>query len=103
MIADDELLGEPFGDVRRNAAGILADKFDFLAGNRVAVLLDVKLDAVVELGRGVGELAGIGQNYSDFHRVLRMARGRRDAGGESEDTREQKTLHFGPPVLVGCT
>ncbi len=59
VVADHELLREPFGDVGRDAAGILADKFDLLAGDRVAVLLHIKLDAVVHLRRGVGELPGI--------------------------------------------
>src|SRR5262249_308539 len=45
--AYDPLLREPFGDVRCNPAGILADQLDLLAGNRVAVLLHVELDAVV--------------------------------------------------------
>ena len=44
-------LREALGDVRRDAAGVLADELDLLAGDGVAVLLHVELDAVVDLGR----------------------------------------------------
>ena len=57
VVAHDELLRQPFGEVRRHAAGVLADEFDLLAGDRVAVLLHIELDAVVDLDAGVGELA----------------------------------------------
>ena len=57
VVAHDQFLREPLGDVGRDAAGVLADDLDLLAGDRVAVLLHVELDAVVHLGAGIGELA----------------------------------------------
>jgi len=39
----------------RDAAGILADEFDFFAGNGVAMLLHIELHAIVHLGGGVGK------------------------------------------------
>ena len=57
LVAHDQLLREPLGDVGRDAADVLADDLDLLAGDRVAVLLHVELDAVVDLDAGVGELA----------------------------------------------
>ena len=57
LVAHDQFLREPLGDVGRDAAGILADDLDLLAGDRVAVLLHVELDAVVDLRAGIGELA----------------------------------------------
>jgi hypothetical protein len=50
-------LRESLGDVRIRAAGVFADDLDILAGDAVALLLHIKLDAVVDLRRGVGELA----------------------------------------------
>ena len=44
----------------RRAAGVLADDLDLLAGDGVAVLLHVGLDAVVDLDAGIGELARTG-------------------------------------------
>ena len=61
LVAHDQFLRETLGDVGFEAAGILADDLDLLAGDGVAVLLHVELDAVVDLRRGVGELAGIRQ------------------------------------------
>jgi hypothetical protein len=58
MIVDQQLLRQTLGLVRR-AGRILADQFDLLAGDRVAVLLHVELDAVVHLRGSIGELAGI--------------------------------------------
>ena len=54
-----ELLRQPGGDVGRHAAGVLADDLDLLAGDGIALLLHVELDAVVHLGRKVGELARV--------------------------------------------
>ena len=59
LVAHHEFLRQPLGDIGRNAAGILADELDLLAGDGVAMLLHIELDAVVHLGGGVGELAGI--------------------------------------------
>jgi hypothetical protein len=50
-----------------------------LAGDGVAVLLHVGLDAVVELDAGIGELAGQHVDQPDLDRALRIG-GR--GGGE---------------------
>ena len=74
MIAHDEFLRQPFGDVRRDTADILADKLDLFAGDSVAVLLDVELDGIVHLGGSVSELPGIWIDDADLDRVLRSCR-----------------------------
>ena len=74
VVAHDELLRQALGDVGRDAAGVLADELDLLAGDGVAVLLHVELDAVVDLVAGVGELAGIFVDHPDLDRVLRVGR-----------------------------
>ena len=74
MIADDRLLSEPFRGVGKHASRILANELDLLAGDRVAVLLHPKRDAMVDLRPGVGELSGILVNHSDFDRVLGAGR-----------------------------
>ena len=51
LVAHDQLLREALGDVGRDAAGVLADDLDLLAGDGVAVLLHVELDGVVHLRR----------------------------------------------------
>ena len=56
------------------AADVSADDLDLLAGDGVAVLLHVGLDAVVELDAGVGELAGQNVDQPDLDGALR-ARG----------------------------
>ena len=53
----DQLLRQALGDRRIDAADVLGDDLDLLAGDGVAVLLHVELDAVVDLHAGVGELA----------------------------------------------
>ena len=77
LVAHDQLLREALGHIRRDAADVLADHLDLLAGDGVAMLLHVELDAVVELDAGVGELAGIRQDHADLDRVLRASRARR--------------------------
>ena len=76
-VAHDQLLRQPFGDVGRRAADVAADDLDLLAGDGVAVLLHVGLDAVVELDAGIGELAGQNVDQSDLDRALRVGRRRR--------------------------
>ena len=73
-VAHDHLLRQPLGDVRRDAAGVLADQLDLAAGDGVAVLLHVELDAVVDLRAGIGELAGIGHDHADLDGLLRVRR-----------------------------
>ena len=72
LVAHDELLRQPLGDIRVRSARVLADEFDLLSGNGVAVLLDVKLDGIVHLRRGVGELTRIGHDQSDLDGLLRV-------------------------------
>ena len=74
VIAHDQFLRQPLGDVGRDTAGVFADQFDLLAGDSVAVLLHVKLDGVVHLRGGVGELAGIRHDDADLDGVLRCCR-----------------------------
>ena len=70
VVARDEFLREPGGDVRRDAAGVLANDLDLLAGDGIALLLHVELDAVVHLRGKIGELPGIGHDHPDLHRSL---------------------------------
>jgi hypothetical protein len=59
-------LGEAFRNIGVRAAGILPDNLNFLTGDRVAVLLHIKLDAVVDLSTRVSKLTGIGIDHADF-------------------------------------
>jgi hypothetical protein len=56
------------------------------------VHLHVGLDAVVELGGGVGELARRAQHQADLDRLLRV--GGAEGGGERRD--DDKLLHLLP-------
>src|SRR5262249_723097 len=69
-VAHDQLLREALGDVGGRAADIAADDLDLFAGDGVAVLLYVGLDAVVELDAGIGELAGENVDQADLDRAL---------------------------------
>ena len=90
LVAHHQFLRQALGDVRVRAAGVLADDFDFLAGDGVAVLLHVQLDAVVDLRRGVGELAGIGADDADLDGVLRA--GGVWQSGRREQLRQQAII-----------
>ncbi len=86
MVAHDGLLRQPFGGVRRDAAGVLADEHDLLAGNRVAVLFHIQGNAVIDLGAGIGELTGILVDHPDIDRIPCIARTKahnrqRESGG----------------------
>ncbi len=74
LVAHDEFLRQPLCDIRVRAAGVLADDFDLLAGDSVAVLLHIELDAVIDLRGRVGELAGIGADDADLDRFLERRR-----------------------------
>ena len=73
MIADDELLCQTLGGIRR-AGVILAQEHDLLAGDHIAMLLHVQLDAIVHLRGRIGELAGVGHDQPDLDGLLRMRR-----------------------------
>ena len=84
LVAHDRLLRQTLGRVRRDAAVVLADEFDLLAGNRVAVLLHVELDAVVDLGARIGELSGKGHDHADLDAALSQGGcGGKQRGGEA--------------------
>ena len=100
LVAHHEFLGQPLGDRRRDAADVLADDLDLLAGDGVAVLLHVKLDAFVDLLGGVGELARIGQNDADLDSALRLAGGRHQARRQQGGAREQNAFHCRPPLDI---
>ncbi len=69
MIVADQLLGEAFGHVW--SAGVVLDlERDFLAGDRGAVLLNVKLGGGALLLAGRSERAGHRQDHSDRHGVV---------------------------------
>ncbi len=116
LVADDRLLRQALGDVRRDAAIVLADQLDLLAGDLVAVLLHVELDAVVDLRARIGELAGERHDDADPDGVLergqtltRPAAAARRTGkcrflrvGVLESPPDSRfvafiLLHFGPP------
>jgi len=87
-VTDNQFLCEPFRHVGRRTADVSADDLDLLAGDGVAVLLHVGLDAVVELDAGVGELAGQNVDQPDLDGALR-ARGcdaeqQRDGAAKSD-------------------
>src|SRR5262249_32976420 len=101
-VAHDQFLREPFRDVGRRATDVSADDLDRLAGDGVAVLLHVGLDAVVELDAGVGELAGENVDQPDLDGALR-ARGR-DAEHQRDGAAKSNaySIHSHPPGLLAA-
>ena len=97
-VANDHLLRQPLGHVRGDATGILADQLDLAAGDGVAVLLHVKLDAVVDLGAGIGELAGVRHHHPDLERLLRIGR-RSDRANQQRPQCNECLAHRIPPRL----
>ena len=94
MVVADKLFGEALGHVRR--AGVVLDlEHDLLAGDRVAVLMHVKLGGGAFLPAGRGERPGHRQNHADDDGVLvrprRARRGKRGAerGGEHPVSRHE--------------
>src|SRR5262249_20867277 len=72
-------------------------QLDLLAGDRVAMLLDVELDGIVHLRRGVGELARERHDQADLDGALSIGdrRGGEQRGGAehgSERLAHRKTL-----------
>ena len=88
LVAHDQFLRQALGDVGVRAAGVLADDFDLLAGDGVAMLLHVELDAVVDLRRGVGELAGIGDDHADLQGLLSASGARNESRNKQADARQ---------------
>ncbi len=68
-VAHDQFLRQALGDVRGRAAGVLLDDLDLLAGDFVAMLGDIEVDAGLELVGGVGKRPRIGQDDADLDRV----------------------------------
>ena len=99
VVAHHEFLREPLGDIRRDAAGVLADEFDLLAGDGVAVLLHVELDAVVHLGGEIGELARVGQDHADLDRLLRARRGSGENDCGNAGNTNESFSHGYPPLV----
>ena len=85
VVAHDQLLRQALGDLGGDAADVLADHLDLLAGDHVAVLLHIELDAVVELHAGIGELPGKRQDHADLDRLLSLR-----AGTTGEQRQEAK-------------
>ncbi len=73
VVAHDEFLREALGGIRRSP-GVAADDLDLPASHGVAVLLHVKLDAIVHLRRRIGELARIGHDQADLDGLLSVSR-----------------------------
>ncbi len=102
VVAHDRFLRQALGDVGGDAAGILAHKLDLLAGDAGAVLLHIKLDGVVHLRRGVGELAGIAHDERDLDRARgsgRVQAERRQRDRDKPAASHQELLHCSLPVL----
>ena len=49
VVADDQFLAKPLGDVRIDAARILADELDLLAGDSIAVLLHERIFSTLDI------------------------------------------------------
>src|SRR5258708_39116423 len=103
MVAHDRLLRQALGDGGGDAAGVLADEFDLLTGDGVAMLLHIELDGVVHLHGGVGELAGIAQDERDLDSVDRAGRTnteyRQRKAGQADKAIEH-FLHCSLPIPI---
>jgi hypothetical protein len=99
VVAHHQFLGEALGHVGGRPAGILADELDLAARDLVAILLDVEVDAGLELVRGIGEGARIGQDDPDLQRLLRE-RGRRKAEPEAECGCGQQFFHRASSLAI---
>jgi hypothetical protein len=96
-VTHHQFLRQTLGDIRVRAAGVLPDDLDLLAGDAVTVLLHVELDAVIDLRRGVGELAGVGADDADFDRTLGLGTSRQQASRKRGG--KQDAFHWYPPRL----
>ena len=78
VIVADQLLGEALGHVGR-AGVVLDDERDLLAGDRIAVLLNVELRGRALLFAGRGRRAGHRHDHADGHGIVVGQRRRRRA------------------------
>jgi len=109
LVVDDHLLDQAAGVVGH--AGVVAqDQLDLLAGDHVAVLLEVEARAGGGLPAGSGEAgAGHGEAHADLDHLLRRraARGQRDRTGRNECKGELSASHRTLPatraVSAACT
>ena len=102
LVANDQFLREAFGDVRIRSASVLADELDLLARDRVAVLFDEQLDTIVHLRRGVGELARVSHDQTDFYGVLRLRDPGKSEDGGGGHRRSELTHGVSPLSFTFC-
>ena len=90
MIASDQLLRDTLCDIRIGAGVVAGHELDLDARRQVLLmLLDVELDALVELVAGLRERTGIGVDKTDLdglrrrrHRERAERRGSEDEAGD---------------------
>ncbi len=100
VVAHDKLLRQTLRHIGSGTAHVATDKLDLLARNRVAVLLNVSLDAVVELNAGVSELAGKDIDQADLHRLLGVRRNTAQKQHGEEGECNKQLGHRDPPAMV---
>ena len=88
VIAGHQFLRQALGNIGSRASDILFYKFDFSAGDRVAMLFHVELDSVFDLYPGVGELTGIRHDQADLDGRISLREGgvRSQAGRHKSST-----------------
>jgi hypothetical protein len=95
LVVDDHFLNEAAGVI--GDAGVVAqDQLDFLAGDLIAMLLDVEPRTGRRLPAGSGKTgAGHGKAHADLDHFLRggAARGERDQAGGGERNRKRSASH----------
>jgi hypothetical protein len=109
VIVADQLFRQALGDVSR--AGVVFDlEDDPVAGNRVAVLLNVKLCSSALLLAGRRLLAGHWQCHANGHGIVVRARGactkqRGQSGSEHPQSRHRpfssRSALWGRPAICG--
>src|SRR5262249_20464164 len=92
LVVDQKLLRDALGDIG-NAAIILDDELDLLAGDGVALLLDVELGACRHLLADGGELAGHRDDQPDFDGLLRSGRPERQGEDARGKTCDKSLMH----------
>jgi len=101
MIARDQLLGQPLGDIRVGPGRVADDELDLQIGRQVLlVLLDVEPQAFVHLIAGLRERPGIRDDQADLdgvrHGRCRACTGHRSSQREAGDDplQHQRFPHF---------